>query len=199
MTTQPKHQELPPWDEQYVREQSRLGPYGWQSIERIRKECRERQLLDAQRQLAEKDKAYQTLNNVVIAKCTQVKELYEQLAEKDARVAELEKLLASADEHAEALEQKYEDCPHPEIGPCGCSYDRKSDVCAFHAPAVKALSAKLKAVEGIMQEKQRESCKAWHESHILDAAKKIGQLDLMQEAFYQGWDAFDARIREAIK
>jgi hypothetical protein len=44
----------------------------------------------------EKDAQYQTLNDVVIAKCTQVKELYAELAEKDAKIAELKQQAKTA-------------------------------------------------------------------------------------------------------
>jgi hypothetical protein len=58
----------------------------------------------------------------------------------------LKRELAEAEAHAEALEAKFANCPHPkdtEYGTCGCSYDRPSDVCMVHAPQLAKAMAEL--------------------------------------------------------
>ena len=66
---------------------------------------------------------------------------------------QIEKLKADAkigDEMLEALEAKYEGCPHhpiTEASVCGCSYDRIGDVCAFHAPALASAKQRVGELE----------------------------------------------------
>lgn len=61
-----------------------------------------------------------------------------------AKIDELKRDLKVAEDKAEALHQKYADCPHkpldPEVDLCGCSYDRIGDECACHAPAIRRSS-----------------------------------------------------------
>lgn len=60
------------------------------------------------------------------------------------RIAELTALVASCEAQIAALEEKYEDCPHPKPEhhwPCGCSFDNVKDICVLHAPEVKRLTA----------------------------------------------------------
>ena len=57
------------------------------------------------------------------------------------RIDRAETGLASLQESYEAQHAKFDGCPHAlavgENALCGCSYDRPSDVCAMHAPALK--------------------------------------------------------------
>lgn len=67
-----------------------------------------------------------------------------------ARIAELEAQQKSSDESLAAQEKKYADCPHPkgeQYWPCGCSYDKPSDVCAIHAPQLREALMRIATLE----------------------------------------------------
>jgi hypothetical protein len=74
---------------------------------------------------------------------------YRQLqAERDSLRKQVDKMaeeIKVAEDHAEALEQKYAGCPHKNDTTCACSYDHKNDVCAVHSPQVVELRKQLAA------------------------------------------------------
>ena len=91
-----------------------------------------------------------------------IKTLIERIAKDEAAIValegQIEKLKADAkigDEMLEALEAKYEGCPHhpiTEASVCGCSYDRIGDVCAFHAPALASAKQRVGELREVLAE-----------------------------------------------
>ena len=66
------------------------------------------------------------------------------------KVSALEARVKELEQANEALVKKYADCPHPkgeQYWPCACSYEKASDVCAVHAPQLKAALARVKELE----------------------------------------------------
>lgn len=124
-----------------------------------------------------------------------------------AKVVKLEAEHESLELALAAQEKKYEDCPHPkgeQYWPCGCSYDRPSDVCMVHAPQLKAATqenAELRAqVERLKAEnmrlKARCSMKEWKEneyagrimSHTIQAHSRVFDAIIAARAATKGED-----------
>jgi hypothetical protein len=63
---------------------------------------------------------------------------YEEL---EAECRRLREEAESGDEMYEALQVKFEGCPHHHDSPCACSYDAPGDVCSVHSPALRKAEA----------------------------------------------------------
>ena len=81
----------------------------------------------------------------------EVSRLTLRLKESERKIAALETELREANELLEAQSEKYKDCPHS-IADCGCSYDKRSDVCAVHAPQLQKAYAKIAALDAVRKE-----------------------------------------------
>jgi uncharacterized membrane protein len=63
----------------------------------------------------------------------------EEVKNQRAEVQRLQKELKEQEDLNEAQFAKFEGCPHAqaEHSLCGCSFDNKDDVCAYHAPQLR--------------------------------------------------------------
>lgn len=94
------------------------------------------------------------MNEIDLEKCKFIEKLTAKVSELEAQLRQereanekLREEIKSGDEMYEAQQQKYADCPHKpisgEVNECGCSFDKIGDVCAYHAPALKAAQATI--------------------------------------------------------
>lgn len=73
-------------------------------------------------------------------------------------ITQLKVDVAMTDLAYEAQAEKFDGCPHAhavgEYALCGCSYDKPSDVCAFHAPQLRKAQAEIKDLQRRLNEAQ---------------------------------------------